>query len=76
MATKYETTDLYLAAALQCRGHVLACVRRNGRQAHFVMDRTGELEADVQSYFARRLLVDALEFANTVKACKAAVFNT
>ena len=75
-STCWESTDLYLVAALRCRGHELLDIRQGARRATFIMEDSPTLQEDVKAYFTRKLHLEALAYAASIKDTKAAIFNT
>lgn len=75
MSEQFESSDLYLVAALLCRGHPCIDNRREGRRVFFVFEETEALRENVKDYFGDRLLVSALDYAGQVKDVKTSVFN-
>jgi len=72
----WESSNLYLVAALRCRGHELLDIRQGVRRATFVLKDSPGLQEDVRAYFTRRLHLEALAYAASIKDTKAAIFNT
>ena len=75
-STCWESTDLYLVAALRCRGHELLEIRQGARRAAFLLEDSPTLQEDVRAYFTRKLHLEALAYAASIKDTKAAIFNT
>ena len=75
-STCWESTDLYLVAALRCRGHELLEIRQGVRRATFLLEDSPTLQEDVRAYFTRKLHLEALAYAASIKDTKAAIFNT
>ena len=44
----WESSDLYLVAALRCRGHELLDIRKGERRATFIMEDSPGLQEDVR----------------------------
>ncbi len=72
----WESSDLYLVAALRCRGHELLDIRKGARRATFILKDSPSLQEDVRAYFTRKLHLEALAYAASIKDTKAAIFNT
>jgi hypothetical protein len=72
----WESSDLYLVAALRCRGHELLDIRKDGRRATFILKDSSGLRKDVRAFFTRQLHLEALAYAASIKDTKAAIFNT
>ena len=72
----WESSDLYLVAALRCRGHELLDIRKDGRRATFILKDSPGLRKDVRAFFTRQLHLEALAYAASIKDTKAAIFNT
>ncbi len=72
----WESSDLYLVAALRCRGHELLDIRQGERRATFILKDSPSLQEDVRAYFTRKLRLEALAYAASIKDTKAAIFNT
>ncbi len=75
-STCWETTDLYLVAALRCRGHQLLDIRPGARRATFLLEDSPALQEDIKAYFTRNLHLEAMAYAASIKDTKAAIFNT
>jgi hypothetical protein len=73
---RWESSDLYLVAALRCRGHELLEIRKGERRATFILKDSPSLQEDVRAYFTRKLRLEALAYAGSIKDTKAAIFNT
>lgn len=67
----YKTNNLYLAAYLQTVPDlVLAQIEHDGRAIAFGFEPAEAAEQEELSYFAKRTSVDALEYADSIKALK------
>jgi len=71
----YETSDLYLIAALLCRGHCKDDIQREGQRVFYVFGSTEELRETVRDYFDGVLMVDAKEYANYIQNVKTEIFD-
>jgi hypothetical protein len=74
--TRWESSDLYLVAALRCKGHELLDIRKGTRRSTFILLDSPGLQEDVKAYFTRKLHLEALAYAASIKDTKAAIFNT
>lgn len=72
----YRTSDLNLAATLQCSGYRIEAVDKNNpSKVIFLIKRDGQLDALVQMYFTHQLQVEPIAFANALKEIKTRIYN-
>ena len=51
-------------------------IRKGERRATFILKDSPGLQEDVKAYFTRKLHLEALAYAASIKDTKAAIFNT
>lgn len=72
----YATSDLSLAATLQCYGyHIEAVDKNNPAKVIFLIRRDEQLDTLVQMYFTHQLQVEPITFANALKEIKTRIYN-
>ena len=72
----FESSDLALASALYCLGAKLDTVdRTNPRRAVFVFQREKGLDALVQAFWARTLMVDAMGYFTAQRQLKQRLYE-
>jgi hypothetical protein len=71
----YETSDLYLAAALQETGHPLASVWKSGTRSTFEFQDTASLQGAIAQYFAGGMQVPAHAYAERIRSAKSMAVN-
>jgi hypothetical protein len=70
----YKTTDLYLATALRARGHKMEIKIISQYKFEFVF--TGKnINSDVTDFWDRKLMVNARDYAETIKEMKVRIHN-
>ena len=67
--------DLYALAALRSEGVEPVRTAGDGRRASWVFRETPALRAALEAYYGRKLSVDALTFAELVRAAKGEALN-
>lgn len=67
--------DPYALAALRSEGIEPVRTVRDGRRAAWVLAELPELRRTLESYYGRRLPVDALSFAERVRSAKGEAMN-
>lgn len=73
---EYETTDLYLAAALIAAGIKLVRIGRdNPRRAVFVFDDSDELRTYEREHWADELFVTSTRHGAAIKQLKAMLYS-
>lgn len=77
----YETSDLYLAAALLCHNYQIEQYKtkfhpntRRGKGYFFFKD-DGKLQSVIDQFMKHKLLVEPIEYSNAVKEIKNRIFN-
>jgi hypothetical protein len=71
----YNTSDLYLASALQQAGHSLKSVVKDSARATFEFEDSEPLREAVSDFFAGRLVVEAHGFAERIRSAKSMAIN-
>lgn len=71
----FETSDLSLAAAILAFGATLDSVDSSSPRAVFIFERTRELDAQVQAFWAHQLTVDPLTYYNCLKEAKTRLYS-
>jgi hypothetical protein len=70
----YKTTDLYLATALRARGHKMEIKIISQYKFEFIF--TGKnINSDVTDFWDRKLMVNARDYAETIKEMKVRIHN-
>lgn len=72
--TQYITTDLYLAAFLKTKGHIIL-IEKNGNKFNFIFNSSDEFFVDVNSYLLGNGSCDALSYSNSIKNLKNYLHN-
>ena len=66
----YRTKDLYCAAWLNTRGHILQECRREGHQCVFIFSSSPALNTDAAAFLSNSATVSAFEFAVNLRTLK------
>lgn len=70
----YKTTDLYLATALRAKGHKMEIKIISQYKFEFIF--TGKnINSDVTDFWDRKLMVNARDYAETIKEMKVRIHN-
>lgn len=70
----YKTTDLYLATALRAKGHKMEIKVISPYKFEFIFTGQG-LDRDVADFWDRKLMVNARDYAETIKEMKVRIHN-
>ena len=73
---RYRTSDLYYAAYLRVARVPLVTTEREGRRVFFVFERAEALDDLKQQFFNRTGKVEALTYADEIKAMKSLTHST
>lgn len=71
---KCRTSDLYYSAFLKTAGVPMLGTEREGSKVFFIFEDAGTLDELKRDYFNRKAKVDALSYADEIKAMKALTF--
>lgn len=73
----YQTCDLYLAAFFQAAGCKMIKSSRDprSRRVYFIFEKNPLIQELKENYFSRTAKVDALTFADNIKALKSLCHN-
>lgn len=75
MKDLYRTSDFPLAAALSIWLPIVAVDREDARRAYFLFDRSEELNALLEGFNRRTLLVPPEAFYHAIKSVKARLYE-
>ena len=70
----YETPSLEISSYLQCKGHAVVDVKRQGTQTIFLLENNGTIRQLVNQYYLRDS-VPALDHWNAIKALKSRIYQ-
>ena len=73
--THYITTDMPLAVALSVNFPLVAVDKEEPRKARFAFVDTPELQSYITDYWAKKLLVEPLEYFAQLKNLKARLYS-
>ncbi len=72
---EYQTSDLACAAALSLFLPLQDVDKRDPRRAHFIFERTAELESIVAEFQRRKLQVEPRAYFDQIKALKTRLYE-
>lgn len=73
--SNFTTSDLALSTALVCFRHPLIGVSKEGARWTFEFQNTFELQNDVKKFFDYELLIEPIDYFNTLKTLKTRLYN-
>ena len=73
--SNFSTSDLALSTSLVCFNNPLISVSKEGSKWIFEFQNTPKLQEDVKKFFAYELLIEPMDYFNTLKTLKTRLYN-